>query len=108
MFACVNADYAKWLVKKHADGETEILDLLWTNKARLKIGIFSTPNTNYRNILSHKRLRSVKESLRNSWELKIINRWKLSMSTNSRKELKKTKKPGPMLKSSSVMVKNLF
>ena len=37
MFACVNADYAKWLVKKHADGEIEILDLLWTNKAWFKI-----------------------------------------------------------------------
>ena len=105
MFACVNADYAKWLVKKHADGEIEILDLLWTNKAWLGIGIFSTPNFNYRKILNQKRLRSVNVSLRSSWELIIINRWKLSMSTNSRKEPKKTKKPGLMLKNLSVMVK---
>ena len=33
MFACVNADYAKWLVKKHDNGEIEILDLLWKNKS---------------------------------------------------------------------------
>ena len=44
MFACVNADYAKWLVKKHADGEIEILDLLWTNKAWLEIWFFFESN----------------------------------------------------------------
>ena len=62
MFACVNADYAKWLVKKHADGEIEILDLLWTNKARLKIGICLTQNSKYFNIFIKKRLRSVNVS----------------------------------------------
>ena len=108
MFACVNADYAKWLVKKHTDGEIEILDLLWTNKAWLKIGIFSTPNFNYLKILTQKRLRSVNVSLRSSWELIIINRWKLSMSTNIVRDQKKTKKLGPMLKNLSDMVKNFF
>ena len=28
MFACVNADYAKWLVKTHANGEISKLQLI--------------------------------------------------------------------------------
>ena len=62
MFSCVNADYAKWLVKKHADGEIEILDLLWTNKARRKIGICLTQNSKYFNIFIQKRPQSVNVS----------------------------------------------
>ena len=54
------------------------------------------------------RPRSVNVSLRNSWELIIINRWKLSTNTSFGKDPKKTKKPGLMLKNSSVMVKKFL